>query len=218
MPCARVMRASAGNLSSQSPRSHDAPVLLSLPRLKALADVPGEAAALDRRPPSSSAIYGLTLRADCYVGAGDSRSASSFYLMAVRAVPPGAAVPPELAPELKRAQQMCDRYAAEYTEYLRQSLAAKGFDETTSSPRFAESLDIVLGKKRIFVQQPRYYYFPGLPQIQFYDRRALPWLDEVEAATDAIRTELLEVMKEPGAFKPYVEGHANRRARTRWAC
>lgn len=190
----------------------DVPVLLGLARAcKALADLQGQVAALDRAlaiEPGN--IPALIWRADCFAAAGDARSASSFYLMAIRAAPPGAAVAPELAAELKRAQQMCDRYAAEYKRYLRQCLAAKGFDEATSSPRFAESLDIVLGNKRIFVQQPRYYYFPGLPQIQFHERRAMPWLDEVEAATDDIRAELVEVMKEPGLFKPYVEGHANR--------
>ena len=35
-------------------------------------------------------------------------------------------------------------------------------------------------------------------------------MDEVEAETDAIREELLEVMRSPGAFSPYVTGHANR--------
>ncbi len=68
----------------------------------------------------------------------------------------------------------------------------------------------MLGKKQIFVQQPRFYYFPALPQIQFYDRKDFPWLDDVEAATDDIRAELIEVMKQPGSFAPYVEGNPNR--------
>ena len=190
----------------------DAPVMLALARAcKELADGPGQAAALDRLLAAEPRnIPALILRADCYVAAGDTRSASSFYQMAIRAVPPGARIPPELALELRRAQQMCDQFAEEYRNWLRQSLAAKGFDEARSSARFAQSLDIVLGKKQIFVQQPRFYYFPALPQIQFYDRKTFPWLDDVEAATDDIHAELLEVMKQPGAFAPYVEGNPNR--------
>src|SRR4029434_6235390 len=56
----------------------------------------------------------------------------------------------------------------------------------------------------------RYYHFPELPHIQFYEREHFPWLDEVESATDAIRNELLEVLRDPAAFSPYVTGHANR--------
>lgn len=72
----------------------------------------------------------------------------------------------------------------------------------------------MLGKKRIYVQEPRYYYFPGLPQIQFYERADFPWLDAVERATDDIRRELQQVMEDPTAFAPYVQGDANRPRKT----
>ncbi len=190
----------------------DATVMLGLARAcKALADAAGQVAALDRLLAAEPRnVPALILRADCHAAAGDTRSAASFYQMAIRAVPPAARLPADIAQELRRAQRMCEQYAEEYKDWLIRNLAAKGFDETRSSARFAQSLDIVLGKKQIFVQQPRVYYFPALPQIQFYERAAFPWLDDVEAATDDIRNELLEVMKLPGAFAPYVEGKPNR--------
>jgi hypothetical protein len=151
----------------------------------------------------------LIQRADCYAAAGDARSASAFYQLALRTAPQ-AGVPRETAQELARARQICDRFAADYRDHLLQRLAASGFDPERSSQRFAQSVDIVLGRKRIYLQEPKYYYFPGLPQLQFYDRSLFPWLDDVEAATDDIRSELLEVMREPESFAPYVQGHANR--------
>jgi aspartate beta-hydroxylase len=154
-------------------------------------------------------IADLIQRADRFAAAGDARSASSFYLMAIRSAPQ-AGVPRGLAQDLDRARKMCDRYAAEFKDHLLKNLAAKGFDENRSSRRFAQSVDIVLGSKQIYLQQPKYYYFPGLPQIQFYERGDFPWMDEIEAATDDIRAELAEVMREPDAFAPYVTGHANR--------
>jgi aspartate beta-hydroxylase len=63
----------------------------------------------------------------------------------------------------------------------------------------------MLGKKQIYFQQPQTYFLPELPQIQFYDREAFPWLGKIEEATPVIRAELLEIMKEDSAFKPYVE-------------
>lgn len=169
------------------------------------ADVSDRLAASDPR-----SVRGLIQRADQFAATGDARSASAFYHAAVRAAASQGKVPPELAGDLRRAQEMCAQYAAQYKSHLREQLAARGFDTVRSSARFAQSLDIILGEKRIFVQEPRYYYFPALPQIQFYANEQFPWLASVEAATDAIRAELLEVMQDPTAFSPYVTGHANR--------
>ena len=75
---------------------------------------------------------------------------------------------------------------------------------TAADTRVGQSLDILLGRKRVYVQEPHYFYLPQLPQKQFYDRADFPWLDAVEAATDDIRAELLEVLQDSAAFTPYV--------------
>ena len=155
-------------------------------------------------------IRDLIGKADRFAAAGDTRSASAFYTAAVRAAPPPERLPADLAADLRRAQETCARYAAEYRTYLRDRLTANGFEPGRSSARFAQSLDIALGEKRVFLQEPRSYYFPGLPQIQFYPNETFPWLAAVEAATDEMRAELLAVMRDPAAFSPYVTGHANR--------
>jgi aspartate beta-hydroxylase len=173
-------------------------------------DAPGEALALERLLAAEPRhIAALVRRADLYAAAGDARSASSFYLMAIRSAP-AAGVPKDMAALLARAREACDRFASDYREHLLRSLAANGFDPATSSPRFAQSVDLVLGQKRIYLQEPRYYYFPGLPQIQFYERAPFPWFDDVESATAGIRAELEAIVDDPGAFAPYVQGHANR--------
>jgi aspartyl/asparaginyl beta-hydroxylase (cupin superfamily) len=155
-------------------------------------------------------VRALILKADHLATAGDARSASSFYLAALRAAGPAQQVPPELLPDVQRARAMYERYASQYQDYIVNQLAARGFDRATSSERFAQSLDIVLGKRRIYLQEPRYYYFPGLPQIQFYGRGQFPWLDALERETDAIAAELQAVMQQPTSFAPYVQPKANR--------
>ena len=67
---------------------------------------------------------------------------------------------------------------------MRTWLKERGFDESQSNTRVGQSLDILLGRKRIHVQEPYHFYFPQLPQKQFYDRADFPWLDAIEAATD----------------------------------
>ena len=62
-----------------------------------------------------------------------------------------------------------------------------------AAPFASQALDIAFGKQEIFYQQPTRFYYPGLPQIQFYERSAFPWLEELEAAIDKLRSELLAV-------------------------
>jgi aspartyl/asparaginyl beta-hydroxylase (cupin superfamily) len=154
-------------------------------------------------------LRALLLKADHFAARGASREAASFYTAAVGAASQLAQVPPDLLPEVRRAEDYAARSAREYETFLRSRLAAQGFGAAASS-RFAQSIDLLLGTKQLHLQQPRYYYFPELPQIQFYDRVRFPWMDAVEAATDAIRGELLTILEEEGAFTPYVRSDPNR--------
>jgi aspartate beta-hydroxylase len=155
-------------------------------------------------------LRALILKGDHLAKAGDARSASSFYRFAVQVAPPANELPVDLRMELGRAQAMCERQAAQFEGFLRDRLVHEGLIERRSADRFRHSLEILLGKKRIYFQQPRTYFFPELPQIQFYDRKAFPYLDKVEAATTEIRAELIEILKEESAFTPYVQGDPRR--------
>jgi aspartyl/asparaginyl beta-hydroxylase (cupin superfamily) len=152
----------------------------------------------------------LILQADHYEAVGDARAASSYYLRAVNVAPPPDRMPADLAREIERAKSMARTYAQQYEAYLRDALAKVGPEKELKSGRFARSLDITLGKRQIFYQQPVTYYFPELPQIQFYERDEFPSLDAIEAATDDIRAELIELMKTDEDFSAYVTGEANR--------
>jgi aspartate beta-hydroxylase len=155
-------------------------------------------------------LRALILKGDHLAAYGDERAAASFYVAAIKASPPPDQLPPDLRGELGRAQAACARYAAQFETYLRDRLTAQGFVDRASSARFIRSFDILIGKRKVYYQQPQYYYFPELPQIQFYDRSAFPWLDKIEAATAEIRAELIDVLRDPTEFKPYVQGEARR--------
>jgi len=155
-------------------------------------------------------LRALVFKGDCLAELGDARGASSFYNFALQAAPPSHELPPDLRSDLSRAQAMCARYAEEFETFLCNRLAGAGLLDRPSAARFRHSLDILLGKKKIYFQQPHTFFFPELPQIQFYDRKAFPWLDRVEAATQDIRAELLEVLKQESAFTPYVQGDPRR--------
>ena len=115
-------------------------------------------------------LRALMIKADHLAATGDARAASSFYRAVVNAASRADQLPADLRAELGRAQAMCDRYAVQFEAVLRAQLSRTGRGEEQGSARFAQSLDILCGKKQIYFQDPRYYFFPGLAQIQFFER------------------------------------------------
>jgi aspartyl/asparaginyl beta-hydroxylase (cupin superfamily) len=152
----------------------------------------------------------LLLKADHYAAVGDDRSADAFYRAVVGRAPALETLSPHLRGEVRRAELQSAQYARQYETHLRGVLSKVGFDPATSSRRFSRSLDLLLGKKQIYLQSPSSFYFPELPQRQFYERGEFPWLAEFEAQTDRIRDELLDVIRDERAFQPYVQSTASR--------
>ena len=150
-------------------------------------------------------LHALLLKADHLHGRGDRRQAVAFYQGALNTAQGlGGNIPAELQDGLQRAQKAVQASAQEYGAYLRRALAKKGMDVDRASRRFAMAFDLALGKRQVFLQQPTRYYYPELPQIQFYEREDFDWVDDLEAATRDIREEALGVLREDHVFPPYL--------------
>lgn len=112
-------------------------------------------------------LRALMLKADHLLRSGDTRAAVSHYQAVVTTAAAQGQLPADVAREVARAQSMCQRHAGQFEAALRQRLGPLGLGDAEAE-RFAQSLDILFGRRRIYVQEPRNYYFPGLPQVQFY--------------------------------------------------
>jgi aspartate beta-hydroxylase len=163
----------------------------------------GHALALDRRN-----LQALLIRADRLAASGDVRAAAAFYGAAVNVAGQVRNLHPALAAAVQRAVQNRDRINAELEQHLADQLASAGYDPRKSSPRFAQAVDLINGRSRIYHQQPRAFYFPELPQVQFYPREQFPWLDALEAATDDICGELEAALRRGRGFEPYLQSNS----------
>ena len=174
-----------------------------------LADTPAEEAALDEMLAlEPQAVRGLIMKADCRLKLGDDRNASFLYKKALQ-LAEGQNVPQGLLTELERAQRAAAELEARYASSLDEKLAARGFPAAERSARFQQSLDIMAGRKRIFLQEPTAFYYPELPHIQFFPTD-YDWVPALEAATDFIREELLGALAaQMGAFRPYIQSAAH---------
>lgn len=157
-------------------------------------------------------VAALMRKADLRADAGDDRRAVTFYRAALSAARRGGAATGVPASELARAQAVCQRAERLFEEYLEESLANSGFGPRQRPPRFQESIDILLGRRAAEseIQQPRTYFYPGLPQRRYYERHEFSWSAELERQTEAIRDEMLPLVDDESRFKPYLYSDPSR--------
>ncbi|MDI6625589.1 MAG: aspartyl/asparaginyl beta-hydroxylase domain-containing protein, partial [Brevundimonas sp.] len=140
------------------------------------------------------------------LAARDANREASFYFNAfVRLAGEAPSLPPDLSEGLRRARAAQDRIAAGMQALINGELEEAGYSAGTSDRRFTHALDILTGRKQPYLQQPQAFYYPELPNIQFYPREQFPWMDAVEAATDAMTAELNAVLEDQSAFAPYLK-------------
>ena len=146
-------------------------------------------------------LQAFIAKGDLIGRAGDDRAAVSWYQMALGRAARLASVPPDLVEPLRRAGLERDAAAARFQAHLRGQLAR--FDDLPG--RFNEALDIMSGTAVPQLQQPSSFYYPGLPQIAFYDRATFDWLPALETRVPAMIREVTAVLAETDGIKPYVE-------------
>lgn len=140
----------------------------------------------------------------------DDRAANAFYKAALNMVDVGASFPESLRPKLQEAQQFLASTQQRFETYLLKRLDQAGVGGSDTPLPVRQSLDLLMGRREIFYQKPSMFYYPGLPQREFYERHEFPWIAEVEAAIPDMREELQCVVAETEKFNPYVEADPNR--------
>ncbi|MFL6854530.1 MAG: aspartyl/asparaginyl beta-hydroxylase domain-containing protein [Sphingomicrobium sp.] len=162
--------------------------------------------AVDKRNP-----FALLMKGDIYARAGDDRAAVSFYRMGIRVSAGLQNLPGDLAQRLERAEAQCAAAGSRFQAHLQETLEQRGVRQFPA--RFAEALAIADGSQAIYLQQPTSFYYPGLPQVAWYDPGQFAWVAELEAAVPEIRAEVEAVLAEGRGTEPYVQEQADRASR-----
>lgn len=175
-------------------------------------DVAAETAALDDAIRADRGnIAALLAMAELKRRLADDRAAGSFYRLALGTAAQARSVPPALHPGLQRAEQFLAATDRAFTDHLLGQLRGAGIDTGTAPPRVAEALRMLAGEQPLYLQQPSMFYFPGLAQRAFFERGDFEWVPAIEAATDAIRSELQALTDNASdRFGPYVTASPDR--------
>ena len=139
---------------------------------------------------------------------GKPRGAASVYGNALRTLGPGARLPPPIEAHVAHARRRVSENAAALAALLDVRLReVPGAAEASAEDRvrFDRSIDRRLGRRRIYAPEPTSALFPFLANYEFHPRALFPWLERLEAATEAIREELLGVLNADRAgLEPYI--------------
>jgi aspartyl/asparaginyl beta-hydroxylase (cupin superfamily) len=124
---------------------------------------------------------------------------------------PESGIPPQLEPIVADAEkhhaEWLDKREAALIEAMAKAEARADEDQRKRIARFRNN---TLRRTRPFHSQPTDYFFPELAQREFHPRRLFPWIEEVEAATEAITAEMRAVMaSERAELVPYVQYEAH---------
>lgn len=151
-------------------------------------------------------ILSLIAKGDYYDDNAKPKLAGPFYGQALTlAQQAGNLAQPVLA-ELQRAQTKCQAYAKSYEHYLFQELGDHlAITDENDNRVFRKSLEIITGKRNVWLQQPTQYYYPELPAISFFDLSYFPWVENLQKATPDIRAELEQNLDSNIPFSPYVQ-------------
>jgi aspartyl/asparaginyl beta-hydroxylase (cupin superfamily) len=147
----------------------------------------------------------LLMKGSLLEALGKENQAAILYGTVVRLAPPTVQLAGPTQAALAHARALHERYADDLIANLKSEagLAAENGALAWRADRFIET---IAGRRPVYQQEPAQFRYPGLPAIEFYDREEFPWLEALEAETDAIREELREVWGEGGqGLEPYIE-------------
>jgi aspartate beta-hydroxylase len=138
---------------------------------------------------------------------GKPRAAAAIYRRALEVLTPGARLQGPLAAHVAHAREHVSRNAEHLAALLEERLGPLrgGPGSPAALVRVERALDRMLGRKAIFAPQPTLMHFPFLENYEFHARENFPWLEGLEAASAAIREEVLAVLAaDREGLMPYI--------------
>lgn len=184
-------------------------LLLNLARAhRELGDDGGERAALDAILALDARHFMALLRkAHLLQRLGEAPQAAALWSQASAVAPPDEQLPPDLRQMLTEGRA----FSFQQQQQLSAIIDAATADlfagrERRETRRVAAAIDAMLGRRQIYANECEGMRFPFLPADEYFEREHFPWIEELEAATPAIRAELQDLLaKGDAGFAPYVQ-------------
>jgi aspartyl/asparaginyl beta-hydroxylase (cupin superfamily) len=150
-------------------------------------------------------LSALLQKASHLEDSGETLAAARLYRNALACIPPRGQLPESMSQAVEHARAVVAADVEALVAELEGPLQEVRQRHGASDRRVRMCLDILVGRRTAYPSQPTWMYFPELPAIEFFDRALFPWMDAMEAATESIRAELLDVLAtDRDELTPYV--------------
>jgi aspartyl/asparaginyl beta-hydroxylase (cupin superfamily) len=115
-------------------------------------------------------------------------------------------LPSAMTAAVARAEAVWSAHQERLEFLLCEAVEQRGIDLTpTERVRAARLASNITHRTRIYHSEATHFHYPGLREIEYHDRAQFPWLEELEAATDAVSLELEAAMASRAAdLRPYI--------------
>jgi aspartate beta-hydroxylase len=160
-----------------------------------------EALALDNRN-----FAALLMQATLLDRLGRTKDAATAYAIALVQAPEDSQLDAPTRQAVQRAREVHAQHVGELGRHIREQVGGvRDALSSTEARRLETFIDTTLRVRKRYRQDPMEYFYPGLPDIEFYERSEFPWLPAFEARTPEIQRELARVLQEDEAgFSPYI--------------
>ncbi len=148
----------------------------------------------------------LLMKASVLERLGRTREAGRAYGVALTQAPGDAALDEPTRRALKHGRDIHRLHLEEQREFLRQRLYRRAASRAPAQAgRIDHFLDLALGLRKNYRQEPTHFFYPDLPVYDFLPNELFPWLPALEAETASIRAEALELLATSRNVVPYVD-------------
>ncbi|HXV01772.1 MAG TPA: aspartyl/asparaginyl beta-hydroxylase domain-containing protein [Caulobacteraceae bacterium] len=133
--------------------------------------------------------------------------AAASYGIALQLAPPSASLAEPTRRALGHAEDVHRTHVDRLAAMLKAEIGFGSAGARTALDRRADIfIESMVGRRRIYHQEPVKLNFPGLPAIEFYERDEFDFLEALEAQTSVIREEVLAVWTDGSeGLTPYVD-------------
>ncbi len=175
--------------------------------LRELGDSAGELKAIeDALAADPYFLPALLAKGDHFERHGRGRLAAAIYRNALAVAPPEPQWPPLLRDQLLHARARVLQHAQELAAFVSDRMGTPlSALNPVEAQRWREAGAILCGLSRPFPSVCNQLHVPRLPAIPFFEHDAFPWVEALEAKTEAITAELQGLLAEQkDEFRPYV--------------
>lgn len=138
---------------------------------------------------------------------GEDDAADEMYRAALFQAPPGDRIGPGAAAQIAHARRRVNAYVERLAATIDGALdAVPPPADAAAQRRIARFRSNTLRTTHVYHQEPTHFHFPGLAEIEFFDRAGFSGLERLEAGADAIRAEFdALIASEQAELVPYIQ-------------